>query len=101
MKYLVLAPVIFGALLVLSCFMGRFLRGPATADREAVQDAPQLVLRTCSGCNAHEWEQHDPWCPNWTRVVAGSDLEWQLDLNRIYRDYDAYRLQHRLPGEGS
>jgi hypothetical protein len=32
-------------------------------------------------------------------VVAGSDLDWQLDLARIYRDYDAYRAEHRLPGE--
>lgn len=33
-------------------------------------------------------------------VVAGPDLEWQLDLARIYRDYDAYRFGCRLPGEG-
>lgn len=72
------------------------LRGPSTSQREALDDAE---VWTCTGCNAHAWEQHDPWCPNWKRVVAGPDLDWQLDLNRFYRDYDAYRYRLRLPGE--
>jgi hypothetical protein len=29
-------------------------------------------------------------------VVAGSDLDWQL----FYADYDRYRSEHLLPGEG-
>lgn len=33
-------------------------------------------------------------------VVAGSDLEWQLDVAKFQRDYDAYRFGCRLPGEG-
>lgn len=33
-------------------------------------------------------------------VVAGADLEWQLDIRRFYRDYDRYRSEHLLPGEG-
>lgn len=32
-------------------------------------------------------------------VVAGSDLDWQLDVAKFQRDYDAYRYGCRLPGE--
>lgn len=73
---IVVFSVLFLGLIIIVgiCMLVQSLRGPFTADREGIRDAPT--------------------------VVAGPDLEWQLNLARIYRDYDAYRLQHRLPGEG-
>jgi hypothetical protein len=62
----------------------------------------------CAQCCANEGDPHLEWCTygdgalevaEAAGVVAGSDLDWQLDLARIYRDYDAYRAEHRLPGE--
>jgi hypothetical protein len=32
-------------------------------------------------------------------VVAGDDLDWQLFEARRRRDWDTYRIEHRLPGE--
>lgn len=94
-RFVALVPLALVVLTALAVFVGRRLKEAAVV----VENARSEVWSTCSGCNAHEWEQHDPWCPNWKRVVAGEDLEWQLELKRFYRDYDAYRSEHRLPGE--
>lgn len=64
---------------VLVCVVAMCWRGPSTAEREAVQDAPRAVGRAS--------------------VVASEDLTWQVDLAMFYRDYETYRTELRLPGE--
>lgn len=56
----------FGIMAALDRLIGR-LRGPSTEEREAVTNAP----------------------PRKRAVGAGSDLEWQVSLSRMYRELEA------------
>lgn len=95
----------FAALLVilgtgtLICVIGWWWTGrPCTAEREAVQDAPDGTGYSCLHCRMDGGE-HDVWCRLRPTVVASDDLTWQVDLAKIYRDYDTYKTELRLPGE--
>lgn len=45
------------------------------------------------------WPDLCPSCRPAPAVVASDDLAWQVDLAKIYRDYDTYRTELRMPGE--
>jgi hypothetical protein len=78
-------PIVFLALLALVAWVRdrfRSTRSVAEMVDQALDSGDALDLAQAAG------------------VVAGSDLDWQLDVARFQRDYDAYRFGCRLPGEG-
>jgi hypothetical protein len=83
--------VLFALGLAAQALLNRLRATPSVA--EMVDQALDSGPCDCGACEEDRDER--------TRaVVAGSDLDWQLDIRRFYRDYDRYRSEHLLPGEG-
>lgn len=81
--------IVFGGATLLCVGAALWASRRSASEPEAVGEAPPKCCRTA---------EHSPWC-NGRPVVASEDLTWQVDLAKIYRDYDTYRTELRLPGE--